>query len=99
MDESVPGGFAHLAWIEGGPDNILPANGTAAGKQYVDNARAFTLENRHLEEGQTYTLCVSRRFTIPTSTVPATRAKASRTAFRSRCPTLTASRPRSEECW
>lgn len=62
MDESVPGGFAHLAWIEGGPDNILPANGTAAGKQYVDNARAFTLENRHLEEGQTYTLCVSRVF-------------------------------------
>lgn len=59
MDESVPGGFAHLAWIEGGPDNILPANGTAAGKQYVDNARAFTLENRHLEEGKP-TRCACR---------------------------------------
>lgn len=60
MDESVPGNFAHRAWIEGGPDNILPDDSNSAQKLYIDNVRSFTLESQHLKEGQTYTLCVSR---------------------------------------
>ena len=59
IDESVPGNFAHMAWIEGGLGGILPAT-TNTAKLYVDDVRGFTLADQNLREGQTYTLCVSR---------------------------------------
>ncbi|MCB6561643.1 fibronectin type III domain-containing protein [Gordonibacter urolithinfaciens] len=59
IDESVPGNFAHMAWIEGGLGGILPAT-TNTAKLYVDDVRGFTLADQNSREGQTYTLCVSR---------------------------------------
>ncbi|RDB63950.1 hypothetical protein C1878_03955 [Gordonibacter sp. 28C] len=44
--------YAHTAWIEGGPDNIVTDKG-----YYEDFP--FTMENQTLREGQTYTLCVA----------------------------------------
>lgn len=47
----------HRAWIEGGPSNTSPGNDVR-----LNNKMSGTLENQHLVEGQTYTLCVSRWF-------------------------------------
>lgn len=58
MDQENSSDYGHLAWIEGGPTNIITK------KQYFEpdygSTRSFTLENQHLHEGQTYTLCVAR---------------------------------------
>ena len=51
------GGFRHRVWIEGGPSNTSPGD-----YMYLDNEFSGTLKYQHLKEGQTYTLCVSRRF-------------------------------------
>lgn len=51
------GGFRHRVWIEGGPSNTSPGD-----YMYLDNELSGTLKYQHLKEGQTYTLCVSRRF-------------------------------------
>lgn len=51
------GGFRHRVWIEGGPSNTSPGD-----DMYLDNELSGTLKYQHLKEGQTYTLCVSRRF-------------------------------------
>lgn len=51
------GEFRHRVWIEGGPSNTSPGD-----DMYLDNELSGTLKYQHLKEGQTYTLCVSRRF-------------------------------------
>lgn len=45
----------HRAWIEGGSSNTYPGSDVR-----LHNKVSGTLENQHLVEGQTYTLCVSR---------------------------------------
>ena len=79
----------HRAWIEGGSSNTYPGSDVR-----LHNKVSGTLENQHLVEGQTYTLCVSRW--VPHSDYL---AKASRTACRSWCPTRRAFQPRSAGCW
>lgn len=44
--------YAHTAWIEGGPDNVV------TDKEYYEYGD-FTMKNQTLREGQTYTLCVA----------------------------------------
>ena len=51
------GEFRHRVWIEGGPNNTSPGD-----DMYLDNELSGTLKYQHLKEGETYTLCVSRRF-------------------------------------
>lgn len=46
----------HRAWIEGGPANTSPGDDISVPHD------AGTLQYQHLVEGETYTLCVARRF-------------------------------------
>ncbi len=53
MDQEDEFDYGHLVWIEGGPANIVTEKRSIEG-------RTIELENQHLQEGQSYTLCVAR---------------------------------------